>query len=178
MINEPCFDPNEIKSTQESMLWEIENRKFNTDETLPEVLHSVAYGNIGNDDLNTLGRPLYHSKESLLRLNSDILRDFHSTWFTPNRIVVAGVGVEHQELLDLVNKSFGSIQTPSKEILEKQKTVPLKYTGGTFIKDTSSHPPHPNPENMLLTHLHVGFEALSASDPDIYALATYVHSFT
>jgi processing peptidase subunit alpha len=174
MVNEPLFDRNEIKSTQESMLWEIENRKFNTDETLPEVLHSIAYGNTENAHVNTLGRPLYHSEESLLRLNSDILRDFHSTWFTPNRMVIAGVGVDHYEFLDLARKSFGSVQSPSKEILGKQVTAPLKYTGGTLITDTSSHPPHPNPENMLLTHLHIGFEAFSASDPDIYALATFV----
>ena len=43
-----------------------------------------------------------------------------------------------------------------------------------MITDTSDHPPHPNPENMLLTHVYVGFESLSANDPDIYALSTYV----
>ena len=174
MINEPLFDSKEIKITQESMLWEIENRKFNTDETLPEILNSIAYGKVENDGVNTLGRPLYPSKVSLLDLNGDILRQFHSNWFTPNRMVVAGVGVDHNEFVDLVYNSFKSCKSPSKEILDLQKDVPLKYTGGTLITDTSSHPPHPNPENMLLTHLHIGFEALSATDPDIYALATYV----
>lgn len=171
MIKEPLFDDREIKSAKDSILWEIEQRKYNTEETLPEVLHSIAYGN-GN--VNSLGRPLYHSQDSLLGLNSDVLREFHSTWFTPNRMVVAGIGVDHQKFVDVVVKNFGSCPVPSKEILAKQITKPLKYTGGTLITDTSNHPPHPNPENLLLTHIQVAFESLSASDPDIYALATYV----
>ena len=176
MATKPLFMPQEVQEAQDTMLWEIENRQFNTDESLPEKLHSVAYGAAYGDSVNTLGRPLYNSQESLLRLNSDVLTKFHSEWFTPNRMVVTGVGMEHDQLVDLVNESLGSLPALPQELLDlqaKRSHKPL-YTGGCSITDTTLHATHPNPEHFPLTHLQIAFEAFSSSDPDIYALATFV----
>jgi processing peptidase subunit alpha len=48
--------------------------------------------------------------------------------------------------------------------------APAKYTGG-FIS-LPPQPPSPNPEHPTFTHVHIAFEGLPISSPDIYALAT------
>jgi processing peptidase subunit alpha len=48
--------------------------------------------------------------------------------------------------------------------------APAKYTGG-FIS-LPPQPPSPNPEHPNFTHIHIAFEGLPISSPDIYALAT------
>ena len=94
--------------------------------------------------------------------------------FTPDRIVVAGVGIDHDVLVSLAEKEFGDMKPASPSIIQAQKEVslPAKYTGGTAILDTSNLPSSPNPDDMTLTHLHIAFEAMSMRDPDIYALST------
>ncbi len=99
---------------------------------------------------------------------------FHSTLFTPDRIVVAGVGMEHEALVSLAKEQFESMDPASASIIQAQKndTIPASYSGGTAILDTSNLPPSPNPDDMVLTHLQIAFESLGALDPDIYSLST------
>ncbi|KAF2873524.1 mitochondrial-processing peptidase-like protein subunit alpha [Massariosphaeria phaeospora] len=49
-------------------------------------------------------------------------------------------------------------------------SIPSNYTGGFLT--LPSIPPPPNPALPCLSHIHLAFEALPISHPDIYALAT------
>lgn len=180
MSTAPALLEEDILEAKESIGWEIQNRNHNMEEKLPELLHQVAYGPVldeGETLNNTLGKPLLLTNpEDLDRITKESLRAFHSKWFTPNRMVLAGVGMEHAQLVDLATKSLGSLSPVTPALLKSQTSlsqVPT-YTGGISITDTASHPAHPNPEHMPLTHIQVFFEAPASTDPDIYALATFV----
>ncbi|KAJ3107354.1 Mitochondrial-processing peptidase subunit alpha [Phlyctochytrium planicorne] len=123
---------------------------------------------------STLGRPLLCDLDTLNRITPEIIKEYRAAWFTPDRMVLAGVGMSHTALRSLAEREFGHLPAPSAEIkaLQKQLSPPPKYTGGILIQDTTGLPPSPNPDDRTLTHVYIAFEAPSMSDPDIYALAT------
>ncbi len=124
--------------------------------------------------VQTLGRSQKVDLDDVQSLDANRIRQFRDTLFTPDRIVVAGVGIDHDVLVSLAEREFGDMKPASISIIQAQKEVSIsaKYTGGTVILDTSGLPSSPNPDDMTLTHLHVAFEAMSMRDPDIYALST------
>ncbi|EEP78478.1 mitochondrial processing peptidase alpha subunit [Uncinocarpus reesii 1704] len=69
--------------------------------------------------------------------------------------------------------SHASVSPLSPDILKPDSlnlTQPSHYTGG-FLS-LPPIPPPPNPSLPRLSHIHLAFEALPISSPDIYALAT------
>lgn len=83
-------------------------------------MHAVAYN-------GALGRPLLCPEESLLSLSDEVLHKFVQEHFTANRIVVAGSGIEHQELVSLVEPLTDRLQSPSFG-----GQPPSNYVGGDF----------------------------------------------
>ncbi len=65
--------------------------------------------------------------------------------------------------------SITTAAPPSSFPLPSYET-PAHYTGGLLTLPPS--PPPPNPNIPRLTHIHLAFEALPITHPDIYALAT------
>jgi len=62
-----------------------------------ELAHKAAFR-------TGLGRSIYCPPFALNRLNSDMLQDFVSETFTAPRMAVLGLGVDHDELVDLCSK--------------------------------------------------------------------------
>lgn len=62
-----------------------------------ELAHKAAYR-------TGLGRSIYCPPFAITRLNSDMLQDFVSETFTAPRMAVLGLGVDHDELVDLCSK--------------------------------------------------------------------------
>lgn len=170
IITNPLFLNQDINEVKQSTLFEIDDLKLKPDTYIPEILHATAFNNSG------FGRPLFCSEDKLSSVTSDQLVEYHRLWYTANRIVVAGVGMSHQALLEAVAGKFDGIPKGSDEILGlQQKSIdnqPVRYVGGVKLIDTDSLPPSPNPEDIPLTRIHIAFESLSMNDPDIYALAT------
>ncbi|MCJ1288660.1 Mitochondrial-processing peptidase subunit alpha [Xylographa carneopallida] len=59
---------------------------------------------------------------------------------------------------------------PTSYSLPQTLTLPAHYTGGFLA--LPALPPPPNPNHPILSHIHLAFEALPISSPNIYALAT------
>ncbi|KAI8928244.1 Metalloenzyme, LuxS/M16 peptidase-like protein [Entophlyctis helioformis] len=183
IIRDPLFKEDELNETREATRYELSQLAYRTDMLLPEALHGLAYQTpppAGSPEgtlpgTNTLGNPLLISDEALESMTTEKLLDYHKTWYTPNRIVVAGVGMEHDSLVEMAEREFGQIAPITPEIAQIQREVAAqkpKYTGGIQVIDTSSLPPSPNPDDMTLTHVHLAFESVAMTDPDVYALAT------
>jgi processing peptidase subunit alpha len=73
---------------------------------LPEVLHDVAYGG------HTLGNPLLCPDHMVDKIDGHLLRTCLKDWYRPDRMVVAGAGVRHEELVELTDKYFSSLKAP------------------------------------------------------------------
>ncbi|KAJ3078877.1 Mitochondrial-processing peptidase subunit alpha, partial [Quaeritorhiza haematococci] len=174
IIQRPLFLPEELDETRQTTAYEIQELSTRPDMMLPEILHAIAFSNPDQTSFNTLGRPLLCPMDKLETMTPEVIREFRSTWYTPERIVIAGVGMDHEYLVNLVDKHFSGMPKATPEIIAKQKalTKPAEYTGGIQFIDAHEMPPSPNPDDRPLTHVHIAFEGLSMSDPDIYALAT------
>lgn len=103
-ILNPLLSPAELDMQREATAWEIQEIWSKPELILPELLHTTAYHG------NTLGNPLLCPIESLEKMTADNLRTFMSAWYKPERIVVAGSGMPHQQLVELSEKLFGSLR--------------------------------------------------------------------
>lgn len=104
--------------------------------------------------------------ENVQSFNRQTLMNYLSNYHTPDRIVIAGVGVDHDKLVEDCQRYF--VDEPSiweKEGYKPQKQVDksvAQYTGGclTLDKDLSnaSLGPTPMPE---LAHLTIALESVA-----------------
>ena len=83
-------------------------------------LHAVAYQ-------GALGRPLVCPEDCVGGLNADMLASYVEQNFQANRIVFAGSGMEHQELVSLVEPLVSGVQASSQA--EQPAST---YIGGDF----------------------------------------------
>lgn len=96
---------------------------------LSEALHVAAYGQL-DGQVQQLGRPHVCSLEALPSLNIDTIREFRNQHLlNPKEMVIAAAGIQHDELVDLVNESFGHLESPSSSG-NKSPIIHSTYTGG------------------------------------------------
>ncbi|TFK41853.1 Metalloenzyme, LuxS/M16 peptidase-like protein [Crucibulum laeve] len=195
----PSFLPEEIEAQRDAAYYEIREISSKPDMILPEVLHSVAYGNQG------LGNPLLCPEERIEAMSQSTLRDAMKDWYRPERMVIAGAGMHHQELVELVDKYFSSLkpsasQQPTISRLNSTQQVPphllspstpsvaksLTRAASYLFPNPSSPSAVPKTSTSTYTgghrfikdttaefnHLYVAFEGVGIHDDDIYALAT------
>jgi mitochondrial-processing peptidase subunit alpha len=125
-VNHPAFTPEELEAQRDAAQYEIREVMAKPEMILPEILHEVAYGHVG------LGNPLLCPLDRIDKIDADVMRGFMKQWYRPERMVVAGAGMHHEDLVELVDKYFGSLKdTPA---LEQQNHTPLSSSPKT-------HPP-------------------------------------
>ncbi|KAH6917049.1 mitochondrial processing peptidase [Coprinopsis sp. MPI-PUGE-AT-0042] len=115
-VKNPAFLAEEIAAQQDAAQYEIREITSKPEMILPEVLHNVAYGKGG------LGNPLLCPEEHIEAINAPLLRDTMKKWYTPDRMVIAGSGMRHEDLVELADKHFSSLQAPTRT--SSQHTVP------------------------------------------------------
>jgi len=106
-ILNPLFPPEELATQREAARYEVRELNSKPESMLPEALHYMAYQG------NTLGNPALCPDERIDSINGDMLRVWTKDWFRPERIVVAGAGMPHEELVELVDRHFGHLQSPT-----------------------------------------------------------------
>ena len=69
--------------------------------------------------------------EALPNLSAGKIREFRETHFTPNKMVLAGAGIEHQRLVELAQKYFSAMSpvNSNTNIPGSEKSI---YTGGQY----------------------------------------------
>ncbi|KAK9459663.1 Metalloenzyme, LuxS/M16 peptidase-like protein [Lipomyces oligophaga] len=156
----PQITQTELEIQKETAAYEIGEIWQKPELILPELLHAVAYQD------NTLGLPLLVPEERLPSIRVQDIVKYREQFYTPERIVAAFVGVEHEVAVELVTRYFGDMSKGTY----KPKSQPALYTGG--VQDMGPMPVQHVPNQPELAQILVAFEGLSINDPDIYALAT------
>lgn len=186
----PAFLEEEILAQRDAAFYENRELSSKPDMILQEVLHSVAYGGKG------LGNPLLCPVERIDSIDGSSLRRVMKEWYRPERMVVAGAGMHHQDLVELADKYFSSLkpgptlssqtrtspQIPSHLLSSSSPSVSKSLTrAASFLfpnsvasresRYTGGHLFLPD-SNQEFNHLYVAFEGVGVHDDDIYALAT------
>ena len=101
----PSFKRDELDVQRDAAAYELREMNSKADMFLPEVIHSVAYNERG------LGNPMICPEDRLGKINEDLLRHAMQEWYRPEKIVIAGAGMPHDELVELTDKFFSSLKS-------------------------------------------------------------------
>lgn len=170
VVLRPKITEDEVNSARQAISFELEtlHTKPEQEPILNDMIHSVAYKE------NTLGHPKICPKENIDKINRHILLDYLQNHYTPSRMVVAAVGVEHDDLVRSVEKYFIHHQPIWEELgLKSARGVDksiAQYTGG-FLLEECSIPVYAGPSGLPeLSHIMIGVESCSYEDEDFVPL--------
>ncbi len=134
-VRNSLVDPVELDTQKEAAAYEIREIWAKPELILPELVHHVAYQD------NTLGMPLLCPEEQLDVLDRETLRSFMRDWYRPERMVVAGVGMEHDQLVRLAEEHFGSLGSTEIYPRESGKVEEIEEDIIKSTSRTSNHQP-------------------------------------
>ena len=103
----PSFNRDELDVQRDAAAYELREMNSKPDMFLPEVIHSVAYNEMG------LGNPMLCPEDRLNNIDEGLLRHALQEWYRPEKMVIAGAGMPHDELIELTNKFFSSLKSSS-----------------------------------------------------------------
>ncbi|XP_043913802.1 mitochondrial-processing peptidase subunit alpha [Protopterus annectens] len=169
VVLQPRLTDEELEMTRMAIRFELEdlNMRPDPEPLLTEMIHAAAYRE------NTIGLSRYTPSENIDKIDQKLLHSYMQTYFIPERMVLAGVGVEHEQLVNCARKYLLGV-SPVWGIAKQadvDKSV-AQYTGGIskIEKDMSdvSLGPTPIPE---LTHIMIGLESCSFLEDDFIPFA-------
>ncbi|XP_062606043.1 mitochondrial-processing peptidase subunit alpha-like [Saccostrea cucullata] len=168
----PVITDEQIDYCKMAVAFDLENIESSPqpDVLMTELIHAAAYRD------NTLGLPKICPKENIDKIDKETLYTFMNNFHDPSRMVLCGVGVEHDRLVELARELFVKKTPLWKEdpsLVDHSKSVDhsvAQYTGGKMLidKDLSSVSKGPNPFPEL-AHLVLGLESCSHKDDDFIA---------
>uniref|UniRef100_A0A671M876 Mitochondrial-processing peptidase subunit alpha n=1 Tax=Sinocyclocheilus anshuiensis TaxID=1608454 RepID=A0A671M876_9TELE len=167
-VLQPRLLDEEIEMTRMAVQFELEDLKMRPDPEplLTEMIHAAAYRG------NTVGLPRFCPPQNVEKIDRKLLHKYLQSYYCPERMVLAGVGIEHEQLVQCARKYLLNVKpvwgasTPANI---DQSVV--QYTGGIKMeKDMSdvSLGPTPIPE---LTHIMIGLESCSFLEDDFIPFA-------
>lgn len=146
----PTFDRIELAEEMEGLLADHENRKSLLDVQMNENIHAAAYAGVG------LGSGLYGNKTSFHNFTPENLTVWHTSFFSPDRMVLSAVGIEHEAFVALATDLFESAQSAVDSI----ENIPSVYVGGEVRTQDNDY--------NGLSHFAIGFNAPSWKSKDVY----------
>ncbi|KAB0388527.1 hypothetical protein E2I00_009601, partial [Balaenoptera physalus] len=166
----PRLTDEEIELARMAVRFELEDLSMRPDPEplLTEMIHEAAYRE------NTVGLHRFCPTENIAKIDRSVLHSYLRNYYTPDRMVLAGVGVEHERLVECARKYLLGTRPAwgSGAAVHVDGSV-AQYTGGIvkLERDMSSVSlgPTPFPE---LTHIMIGLESCSFLDVGRQVLAT------
>ncbi|XP_060851916.1 mitochondrial-processing peptidase subunit alpha [Rhopalosiphum padi] len=159
VVLRPRITEDEVMAASKAILFEHDTLMIRPeqDQLLENLVHMAAF------QQNTLGLSKLCPIENVSQINRQVLLTYLKNHYVPERIVVGGVGVDHQQLVDSVQKYFVD-EKPiwNNEKLDKisiDNSIP-QYTGG-IIKEDCDIPAFPGPSGLaVLSHVMIGLESI------------------
>ncbi|OCF38695.1 mitochondrial processing peptidase [Kwoniella heveanensis CBS 569] len=152
-IRHPLMLPEEILAQKDAASYEIREIWAKPEMILPEIFHTVAFQG------NTLGMPLLCPESQLPSLGEEEIRGFMRDWYRPERMVVAGVGMPHDQLVQLAQDYFGDI--PASVSPSKASSASTSASTSTLH---SSNPIQPSGSKSFATVSSVPGQGAGTSD--------------
>lgn len=175
IVLRPQITEDEVNVAKQTVRFELESLHTRPEQEpiLMDMIHAAAYRD------NTLGFPKICPEENIELINRQILLEYLKHHYAPNRMVVAGVGVEHEDLVSAVEKYFvnekavwadensNATQDKSSNVVDSSIA---QYTGG-YILEECNVPVYAGPSGLPeLSHVVVGLEGCSHQDSDFVAM--------
>ncbi|XP_075415934.1 mitochondrial-processing peptidase subunit alpha [Tenrec ecaudatus] len=169
VVLQPRLTDEELDMTRMAVQFELEdlNMRPDPEPLLTEMVHEAAFRE------NTVGLHRFCPPENIAKIDRQALHAYLGAYYRPERMVLAGVGVEHERLVQCAHRHLLGAQPAWGDVgdVEADRSV-AQYTGGIvkLERDMSSTSlgPRPMPE---LTHVMVGLESCSFLEDDFIPFA-------
>ncbi|KAL4720737.1 hypothetical protein ACJJTC_015243 [Scirpophaga incertulas] len=161
----PQLSADEMEAARQAVAFELETLQMRPEQEtiLMDMIHAAAYKN------NTLGLPKICPQENVNKIDRSIILKYLQNHYSPTRMVVAAVGVEHEPFVEYVQKYFIDMKpTWHGEEMHCKVNVDnsiAQYTGG-ITQEECEIPLYPGSDLPELSHIVIGLESCSHSDPD------------
>ncbi|MCA1622888.1 MAG: insulinase family protein [Acidobacteria bacterium] len=101
MLTNPRFDEKELRREQKVIIEEIKMTEDSPEDFLGEIFNEQLFPN------HPLGLSIAGTPKTVKTFNREVTRNFHEENFSPqNLIIVAAGNIEHQQIVELAEKSF------------------------------------------------------------------------
>ncbi|PPR19073.1 MAG: putative zinc protease [Alphaproteobacteria bacterium MarineAlpha9_Bin7] len=153
ILQNPAFDKDELEREQTVVVQEIGQAHDTPDDIIFDYFQDIAFPD------QPLGRPVLGTSENVQSFTRDNLSAYMDQHYTPGRMVVSAAGnVDHDQLVELTNKTFlrstSTVDNSNEE---------ANYVGGHFYQS----------RDLEQVHLLIGFNGLAYKDQDYYALQVF-----
>ncbi|KAG9477681.1 hypothetical protein GDO78_012930, partial [Eleutherodactylus coqui] len=127
VVLQPRLSDEELEMTCMAVRFELEdlNMRPDPEPLLTEMIHAAAFRD------NTVGLPRFCPIENIDKITKSTLHSYMNNYYSPDRMVLAGVGIEHDQLLDCAKKYLSNVK-PAWES-GKPRSIDrsiAQYTGG------------------------------------------------
>jgi processing peptidase subunit alpha len=102
-LTEPLLLPKDLEEARQAAAYESSLSFAKASIIMPDLVHSTAYSG------KTLGMPTICPESQLENIGERELRGYINDWIKPERIVVAGLGMPHEDLVEMVEKEFSHL---------------------------------------------------------------------
>uniref|UniRef100_A0A7N6A792 Mitochondrial-processing peptidase subunit alpha n=1 Tax=Anabas testudineus TaxID=64144 RepID=A0A7N6A792_ANATE len=115
-VLQPRLLDEEIEMTKMAIRFELEdlNMRPDPEPLLTEMIHAAAYRG------NTVGLPRFCPVDNVEKIDKKVLHGYLRNYYCPERMVLAGVGIEHEQLVECARKYLLNVkpvwETPSGKI--------------------------------------------------------------
>ncbi len=101
MLSNPRFDEKELKREQRVIIEEIKMTEDAPEDFLGEIFNEKLFPD------HPLGLSIAGTPRTVKTFNHETTRKFHARNFSPNNLIIAAAGnIEHQQIVELAEKSF------------------------------------------------------------------------
>ncbi|RZF46939.1 hypothetical protein LSTR_LSTR011770 [Laodelphax striatellus] len=172
VVYRPKVTVEEVENVRQTIRFELETLMTRPEQEviLTDMIHAAAYRS------NTLGLPKICPADNIGVIDRGTLLTYMRNHHTPARTVIAGVGIDHDALVESVQRHFEEnkpIWESDVDLSEMKLSDRLKadnsiaqYTGG-LVKEECEIPQYVGPSGLPeLAHVVVGMEGVSHQDPD------------
>ena len=151
ILQHSVFDKGELERERAVILQEIGQANDTPDDVIFDLFQKTAFPN------QPVGRPILGTIELVRTMPRDALMSYMKQHYVAGRMVVAAAGnLDHDQLVTTVQDLFSDIAIGVETAQE-----PARYTGGEAHQS----------RDLEQVHLALGFEGVSFSDPDYFALS-------
>lgn len=143
----------ELCRERDVIIQEIGQVHDTPDDLIFDQLHQMAFPE------QAIGRPVLGTAESVAEFSVTDLRNYLTTHYTTNRMVVAAAGrLDHANFVEMVEEKFTSLP-PGRDV----EVSRAEYQGGEQRSQ----------KDLEQIHILLGFPGMAFDDPDFYALQAF-----
>ncbi len=151
ILLDSVFDEEELARERSVILQEIGQANDTPDDIVFDRFQETAFPD------QPLGRPILGTAETVRTMPRTRLIDYIGAQYGSGRMILAAAGnLDHAVLVQMASERFEGLAPGGAS-----EAVPGRYSGGEF-RDV---------RDLEQAHLVLGFEGISYTDPDYYALA-------